>query len=380
MSVAAPVGKILQILERDLLTPAAGAEEPAGLVAGAPDAPASGVLVATAVTPAVVAHAADRGAGLIVARRPLWRGPLRHIRSDTPAGALIEAIVRHSVSVFVGGSGLEEAVPGPADTLAARLGLQGVRLLEPLEHEPLCKLVVFVPQGHEDAVRAALAQAGAGHIGNYDSCAFETAGTGTFRPLEGTNPFIGATGQVERVPEVRLETIVPESRRDAAVAAMLAAHPYEEVAYDLIPLANAGRVRRARGRVGELSQAMSLRAFVESLVAAAGGRWRVRGRPETPVRRVAVCTGGGDRIVAAAGAAGADVVVGYGLDAALGCDDLPLPAVCADGSTARRLLVSDWVARIRARLAEEGIELPVWAEAEPGADEWFAGRPEGGFR
>lgn len=104
--------------------------------------------------------------------------------------------------------------------------------------EPLIKLAVFVPASHADQVRLALGEAGAGHIGNYDFCSFVSAGTGHYRPGEGTNPYKGAVGEIETVQELRIETVCTEALLPAVLAAMRDAHPYEEVAYDLIPLVN----------------------------------------------------------------------------------------------------------------------------------------------
>jgi hypothetical protein len=98
------------------------------------------------------------------------------------------------------------------------------------------KLVVFVPSESLDAVRDALFAAGAGRIGDYERCSWYTEGTGTFRPLPGASPTVGAVGEEEHVPELRLETVFPAARRDEVVAALRAAHPYEEPAFDVYVL------------------------------------------------------------------------------------------------------------------------------------------------
>ena len=100
------------------------------------------------------------------------------------------------------------------------------------------KLVVFVPAEALDTVRDAVFAAGAGRIGAYERCSWYTEGTGTFQGGEATAPAVGESGREERVPELRLETVYPSEREEEIVAALLAAHPYEEPAYDLYPLAN----------------------------------------------------------------------------------------------------------------------------------------------
>ena len=104
--------------------------------------------------------------------------------------------------------------------------------------EKLVKLVIFVPSEHAGALRKAIAEAGAGHIGNYDSCSFSSPGVGRFRPLEGSDPFIGSKGVVEEVREEKVETICTESKLKEVLVAVKAAHPYEEPAIDIFPLLN----------------------------------------------------------------------------------------------------------------------------------------------
>ncbi|MGB9793156.1 MAG: YqfO family protein, partial [Thermacetogeniaceae bacterium] len=151
--------------------------------------------------------------------------------------------------------------------------------------------------------------AGAGWIGKYSECTFQLSGTGTFRPLVGTSPFIGKIGELERVSETRLETIVPESKVDVVVRAMLGSHPYEEVAYDLYPLKNPGK-RFGFGRVGKLPQPMTLGSFAERVKESLGQKAvRVVGQLERMVSRVAVCGGSGAALLHQAIRSKADVYV-----------------------------------------------------------------------
>src|SRR5690606_24867405 len=132
----------------------------------------------------------------------------------------------------------DQAVDGVSQALATALGLSDLQPIVPAPGEPLDKLVTFVPEESADHVRVALARAGAGAIGDYDSCTYSSPGEGRFRPLEGASPTIGSIGRVEVVPEVRVETVVPRARRTAVVRALLDAHPYEEPAFDVVPLAD----------------------------------------------------------------------------------------------------------------------------------------------
>jgi hypothetical protein len=170
------------------------------------------------------------------------------------------------------------------------------------------KIVVFVPEGYEDEVREAMAAAGAGAIGNYSHCTFQAAGTGTFMPLAGANPFIGQQGRLEKTAELRLETIVPASRRSRVVRAMLDAHPYEEVAFDIYPLHNEGEPY-GLGRLGKISKC-TLEEFCSVVKERLGVQsLRVVGDANRFVAKVAVCGGAGTDLVQAALFAGADVLV-----------------------------------------------------------------------
>jgi hypothetical protein len=171
------------------------------------------------------------------------------------------------------------------------------------------KIVVFAPREVADTVRSAITGAGAGHLGDYDSCTFSTPGEGRFRPLPGANPAIGSVGEPETVDEVRIESVVPRHLRGQVVAALLAAHPYEEPAYDVVPLAELDDPARGSGRIGRLAEPVTLRELAERVVAvlpATAHGVRVAGDPDRQVTRLALCGGAGDFLLDRARAAGAD--------------------------------------------------------------------------
>ncbi|HZG91384.1 MAG TPA: Nif3-like dinuclear metal center hexameric protein [Pseudonocardia sp.] len=196
--------------------------------------------------------------------------------------------------------------------MADALGLTVSGPLVGAPSEPLDKIIAFVPVGPAiTTVHDALADAGAGRIGDYSHCSFATAGTGQFKPLAGAHPTIGEVGRLERVAETRLEMVLPRRLRGAVVAALRAAHPYEEPAFDLLELADIPS-SRGLGRIGELPAAEPLSAFTERVAAALPATaWGVRaaGDPDRPVRRVAVCGGAGDSALDAATGAGVDAYV-----------------------------------------------------------------------
>ncbi|MCX7844539.1 MAG: Nif3-like dinuclear metal center hexameric protein [Candidatus Bipolaricaulota bacterium] len=248
------------------------------------------------------------GVDLVVVHHPLLFQPLEAVRPETPLGQKLRALLAAGTALYALHTPYDAAQGGLNDLLAAHLGLQGTRPLRPRGR--LFKLVVYVPPSHEEAVAQALFRAGAGKIGKYGHCSFRTRGTGTFLPEEGAQPFLGAVGREEHVEEVRLETIVPEERVEGAVQAMLEAHPYEEVAYDVYPLAHRAGLH-GLGRVGTLPAPVPAAALVQTFAERLGmERPRaVFGPTERAVTRVAVCGGSAGDLVPAALQAQAELLL-----------------------------------------------------------------------
>lgn len=279
-----------------------------GLQIGRLNKPIDKVLIALDVLEEVVDEAITMGAQLIIAHHPLIYLPLQKITTDHTAGRIIEKLIKHDIAVYAAHTNLDVAKGGVNDWLAEALGLRETEVLVPTYEVKLKKLVVFVPEENAQAVKAALGQAGAGAIGNYSHCAFSATGVGQFLPGDGTNPHIGAHGKLEEVKEVRIETVFPENLEKRIVSAMLKAHPYEEVAYDIYPLANQGE-KLGLGRVGYVDE-MSLKDFTELVKKALDVPMvRVVGDLNAAVRKVAVLGGDGNKYYMSAKFKGADVYV-----------------------------------------------------------------------
>ena len=288
-------------------------EDNPGLQAGDPSAVVRSALVAVDASSAVVDEAIGVGAQMLITHHPLIFNPLRSINTGGGEGRLLGRLITAGISLYAAHTNLDVAEGGVEDLLAAAAGLQfgdcGPGALEPFGEDALLKLVVFVPEGHEDEVRDAVCAAGAGWIGRYSDCAFMTEGTGTFKPLEGAQPFLGEVGRVERAREFRLETILPESRKSAVLRALLKAHPYEEAAFDLYPLRNMGR-SGGFGRVGVLAQPVTLGGLAARMRSALGAACvKVSGDLSREIRTAATAAGSGGRNVAAAAKAGAEALV-----------------------------------------------------------------------
>jgi dinuclear metal center YbgI/SA1388 family protein len=284
-----------------------------GLVCGDPSEPIESVTVAVDATAEVIAEVADRG--LLVAHHPLLLRGVDTVAADTAKGALLHGLIRRGSALFTAHTNADAASPGVSDALADALGLIVEGVLAPVaESSRLDKWVIFVPVENAEAVREAIFEAGAGHIGDYSHCSWTVTGTGQFLPQEGASPAIGSVGSVEQVPEERIEAIAPARSRGAVLAAMRATHPYEEPAFDVFALAPMP-TDSGIGRICTLSEPEPLSAFVARVTAGLPATsWGVRaaGDPDALVSRVAVCGGAGDSLL--------DVVATAGVQAYLTAD------------------------------------------------------------
>jgi len=270
-----------------------------GLVAGDPEAQVRRVLLAVDPAPVVVDEALAWGADLVVVHHPLFLKGVSSVAATTPKGRTLHRLVTGGAALFTAHTNADAPAYGVNESLAHAVGVRDLQVIDPDDPPLLDKLVVFVPDADADRLREALAAAGAGAIGDYDSCSFSASGEGRFRPLDGAQPAIGSVGSLETVAEQRVEVVLERSRRAEVLAAMRAAHPYEEVAFDLMELANRGsrRPTRGTGRIGDLAEPMSLRDFaaqVDAALPACAHGVRVGGDPDRQVRRVAVTSGAGD--------------------------------------------------------------------------------------
>ena len=292
------------------LYPPALAEEwdNVGLQVGDPDAVVTKIAISLDPSPVAVSEAIRVGAELLICHHPLIFRPLKQVTTKDETGRLLGVALRDGLAIAAAHTNLDRAQNGLNDWLAQRLGLaEAVPLETPTGL--LYKLSVFVPVGHEDVVAEAMFAAGAGQIGAYDRVSFRTAGTGTFRPSVESRPFIGQVNEDASVEELRLEVLVPKEALSRVINRLLKAHPYEEVAYDVVPIANI-RKDVGLGRIGRVSSPVPLKEMLQRIKSALRVETlRVAGSDGTLVKKVAVCGGSGASLLQTASRQGADLLV-----------------------------------------------------------------------
>jgi len=267
------------------------------------------VLLSLDVDVRVVNEAKRRRANLIIAHHPVIYRPLSAIRSTDFSGRVILSAIRNDIGIYIAHTNLDCAQGGVNDALADRLELKNVRAVKVTHSEKKYKLVTFVPETHVDKVRSTMCEAGGGAIGEYSYCTFQTPGTGTFLPSANATPFLGSMGKINKEAELRLEILIPGASLSAVVHALKEAHPYEEVAYDVYELAEAGR-RLGLGRIGELPEAVNFKDYVDLVKRRLGIKQaRITGRDRAKIKNVAVCGGSGGDLLAGVLAEGAHAYI-----------------------------------------------------------------------
>lgn len=280
-----------------------------GLQIGLSNKPVKKVMITLDVLESVVDEAIEKGVNLIIAHHPLMFKPLQQIDLSTPKGRVIKKLIQHEITVYAAHTNLDIAIGGVNDILCDQLSVIERKNLVDFQTEKLFKIVTYVPISHADNVREALGDAGAGYIGDYSHCSFQTEGQGTFKPLEGTTPYIGTQDQLEFVDEMRIETVIDEKRLANVIDALIHAHPYEEVAYDIFPLMNQG-TSYGLGRIGLLNQKMSLKNLADYVKKTFNlSHLRVIGDLEGDVQKIAVLGGSGEKYIHQAKKMGADVYI-----------------------------------------------------------------------
>lgn len=280
----------------------------AGLIVGQPDQEINQALISLDCTEEVVDEAIATGCQVVISHHPIVFKGLKKFNGKTYVERVVEKAIRHNIALYAIHTNLDNVIRGVNAKICKTLGLKNCHILAP-KHNMLKKLVTYVPLSHAEQVRNALFEAGAGNIGKYSECSFNAEGTGTFKAGENANPYVGEPGIRHTENEVRIETIYPALMESKILMALVLAHPYEEVAYDLYALTNPNQ-ELGSGMVGELDTPMDETVFMamvkEKMNAQVIRHTAFTGRG---VKKVAVCGGAGGFLLKQAIAAGADVFI-----------------------------------------------------------------------
>jgi dinuclear metal center YbgI/SA1388 family protein len=369
-SSPARVRDVLQAMEQWAPAWTAESWDRVGLFTGQPGGPAARIWTALELSPELVNQALAAGVQMLCLHHPPIFEPLADLRDDRPRQRLLVRAASAGLALFAAHTNLDSAPGGVNDALCARLGVVEARPLKAAGEDGLLKLVTFVPAGHLEEVARALFAAGAGRIGDYAECAFHAPGTGRFRAPEHGRPFIGRPGRAERADEERLETVLAADHRRRVVAALAAAHPYEEPAYDLYPLRQ-GPPGSGLGRVGRLKTPLAGGEFLARAARELGSPAAVAAGPlPEAVERVAVVGGSGAELLPLAAAGGAQVLVTgearhHAWEEAA---DLGVCLAVMGHWATENVVVEPWARRLEEMLRAAGL----FAETAPwtGADPW----------
>lgn len=278
----------------------------AGLITGDPDWELKRTLLCLDLTEAVMDEAVMKGCNLIISHHPFIFQGIKKLTPGTPETNILIKSMITSTAIYAIHTNLDNSLEGLNAFVMNALGISEYCILRPFTGR-LCKLVTFCPVDHAEKVRNAMFQAGAGHIGNYDQCSFNLQGTGTFRPYGKAAPFVGEKNRIHQETEIRIEVIFQNYLKNEILSSLLKSHPYEEVAYDLYPLANA-YAKAGAGLIGELDQPMKESGFMDLVKEVLQIPFLRHSKlRELPVQKVALCTGSGGFLIPDACKAGAHI-------------------------------------------------------------------------
>ena len=279
-----------------------------GLQIGNPDVEISSALLTLDVTNDVVDEAIENKCDIIISHHPLIFSGIKKITGENATEKIAIKAIKNDIAIYSAHTNLDNFEQGVSRKMAEKLNLSNIKVLLPLKNR-LLKLVTFIPEKHFDNVRNAIFDAGAGAIGSYDHCGFAGQGTGSFKGSETSNPFVGEKGKIHFEKELRFETVLYAHLKNKVVKALVDAHPYEEVAYDLYPLEN-DNIQHGTGCVGELLEPISEHEFFKIVSdifqtqvlrhSAVSGKF---------IKKVAVCGGSGGSFINCAIACNADAYV-----------------------------------------------------------------------
>ncbi|MEA3504968.1 MAG: Nif3-like dinuclear metal center hexameric protein [Bacteroidota bacterium] len=302
------IKKILSFLEQHAPLALQESYDNSGLLIGDSDEEIKGLLITVDVTEEVVEEAISKGCNLIVAHHPVIFTGLKSITGKNFVERVAIKAIKNDIAIYAVHTNLDSVYNGVSKMICDRVGLKNLKILDPRDNL-LKKIVVYCPVDYADKVRDAIFSAGGGVVGEYDNCSFISNGKGSFRAGEGTDPFVGAKNKLHKENEVKIEIIFPDYSRNAVIAAMADAHPYEEVAYDILSLENKFD-KVGFGMIGELPEEQEVDCFLSFLKEKMKTNCiRYNNAKGKKIKKVAVCGGAGSFLINKALSKKADVFI-----------------------------------------------------------------------
>lgn len=279
-----------------------------GLIVGTGNEDVNNVLVSLDCTEDIVEEAKQKNCELIIAHHPIVFGGLKKLNGKNYVERTVIKAIQYGIAIYAIHTNLDNYIGGVNFEIGQRLGLQGLKVLQP-KKGVLNKLVFYVPSVNKEQVLEALYSMGAGQIGNYAECSFSSIGTGTFKPLNGADPYSGEVGKREVAEEERVEVLIQDHLTSLAIRTMKENHPYEEVAYELFELKNENRFLGS-GMIGDLESPMDAMAFLDHVKKSFNcGVIRHTGLIKDKIQKVAFCGGSGSFLLRNAIGANADIYI-----------------------------------------------------------------------
>lgn len=280
-----------------------------GLLVGNKNDEVEKALICLDVTEEVVEEAIDNNCDLIICHHPIIFRGLKRLNGNNYVERTVIKAIKNNIAIYACHTNLDNVLhQGVNQKLAEKLNIKQGRILAPMKGK-LASLVVYIPNSHFEKVQNALFLAGAGNIGNYSECGFSTEGIGTFKPMDGSEPFLGEQGKRSLENEQRLELIFPKYKQAEILSAMNSSHPYEEIAYKVNELNNTWQEVGA-GLIGELNEEMKVEDFVKHIKTSLGiDTFKGTKTNKTSIKRVALCGGAGSFLINTARANGAEAYI-----------------------------------------------------------------------
>jgi dinuclear metal center YbgI/SA1388 family protein len=302
------IKEVVQIIEEVAPLSYQESYDNSGLIIGSYTDEVSGILICLDSTEEIVDEAIAKNCNLIIAHHPILFSGIKKINGNNYIEKTLLKAIKSNVAIYAAHTNLDNAYNGVNYKIAEKLGLKNCKTLSPQKGK-LKKVIVFSPETHLEQVRNSMFQAGAGAIGNYAECSFNSSGDGTFKPLENANPFVGKANELHTEKEVKIEVVVDPHLLSKVLSAMFDAHPYEEVAYDILSLENPSN-NTGSGLVGELEVEQDELSFLKSLkVSLKTDCVRHTNLLDKKIKKVALCGGAGSFLLGKAIQLNADVFI-----------------------------------------------------------------------